>query len=327
MTDISNQDFDLSSLPWLDQPSRQISEYVAGLDPQPEHPLELRNNLLHWMQFGFAVLPQAIEPELIDAYLKDVDELLSRYKEFSVYIDCDILHVEPISLLESDHVQAVREDRDRTHLRINDIHNYSIAAKKISLHPKVVETVQHIFKDQIVALQSLMFFRGSEQALHQDFAFVPSHIPSQLGATWVALEDIHPDSGPLLYVPGSHTLPKFEWGDGIFRTPESARNEADFDRFLREQAEINGLPVMEFCPKKGDVFIWHGALAHGGAPVRNPELTRKAYVTHYSQASTHFWDYRRRGEPAERVELNGGFFHKSPVDPDREDVLRHGEHI
>jgi len=33
--------------------------------------------------------------------------------------------------------------------------------------------------------------------------------------------------------------------------------------------------------KKGDVFLWHGMLVHGGSPVKNPALTRKSMVIHY----------------------------------------------
>ena len=84
--------------------------------------------------------------------------------------------------------------------------------------------MQHIFQDRALVLQSLTFYAGSEQAMHQDFAFVPAQVASQLTATWVALEDIHPDSGPLAYIPGSHFLRKFEWGNGIFRNEQSTRS-------------------------------------------------------------------------------------------------------
>jgi ectoine hydroxylase-related dioxygenase (phytanoyl-CoA dioxygenase family) len=43
----------------------------------------------------------------------------------------------------------------------------------------------------------------------------------------------------------------------------------------------NGLQPKVFLPKKGDVFIWHANLVHGGTPVRNTALTRKSMVIHY----------------------------------------------
>jgi ectoine hydroxylase len=35
-----------------------------------------------------------------------------------------------------------------------------------------------------------------------------------------------------------------------------------------------------FIAKKGDVFIWHTNLIHGGMPVKNTALTRKSMVIH-----------------------------------------------
>ena len=317
-------DFDRDTLPWLVKPWRMIDDYVDGLDPRPDDPESLRRNLIHWMRHGYVVLENVIEHEMIDAYLADIRDMLADYENQQVRVHSDILDHRPIHEYPADRVQALREDRDRVHMRIVDFHSYSLAAKKLSLHRKVTEFVSHMFRDDVVLLQSLTFTRSSEQPAHQDFAYVPSHIPSQLCAAWVALEDIDPDSGPLAYIPGSHTGRKFDWGDGIFRTPQSDRSDAEFAAHLHEQGALNHNEVETFCPKKGDVLLWHGALSHGGSPIREPELTRKSYVTHYSQASTHFWEYRDRGALAERRELNGHYYHVSPLDPDNEDIFRNG---
>ena len=36
-----------------------------------------------------------------------------------------------------------------------------------------------------------------------------------------------------------------------------------------------------FLAKKGDAFIWHANLVHGGSPVIDASLTRKSMVIHY----------------------------------------------
>ena len=48
-----------------------------------------------------------------------------------------------------------------------------------------------------------------------------------------------------------------------------------------------GLKPQAFCPRKGDLFIWHGNLVHGGTPIQREELTRKSYVTHYTSLESH----------------------------------------
>ena len=38
-------------------------------------------------------------------------------------------------------------------------------------------------------------------------------------------------------------------------------------------------------PRKGDILIWHGDLAHGGRPVVDAETTRRSVVGHFCPAS------------------------------------------
>ena len=74
--------------------------------------------------------------------------------------------------------------------------------------------VELIYDQPAISFQSLYFEYGSQQALHRDPMFVVTDPPSHLLASWVALEDIAPDSGPLAYVPKSHRLPWFEFEPG-----------------------------------------------------------------------------------------------------------------
>jgi phytanoyl-CoA hydroxylase len=214
---------------------------------------------------------------------------------------------------------------EQHHLRLMDFHNPSLAGKKISMHPAIMNFLRHVFRDVPVAMQTLTFIHGSEQYIHRDYAYVVPAIPSHLAATWVALEDVHPDSGPLVYYPGSHLLPKFDWGNGLLLTGESTKNEWDFACDIDAEAKRMGLRLEAFTPKKGDVFVWHSALAHGGSPVRDPKLTRKAYVTHYSSRAGYPRDRRKSDGPPVTFEMNGGVIYGDPRWPEEENCLRRGE--
>jgi ectoine hydroxylase len=50
---------------------------------------------------------------------------------------------------------------------------------------------------------------------------------------------------------------------------------------LEELVSAKGYEKKEFLAKKGDVFIWHANLVHGGAPIINKASTRKSMVIHY----------------------------------------------
>ena len=248
-------DFDPATLPWLDNTAAAMDRYIDSLDPTPEDPETLRRQLLMWSQFGFVIMGNAIEHELIDAYLADLDQLFHERDKHRVILHSSAYDHTPINEYPRDIVDALAQGKDEIRTRVVDFHNYSIAAKKLSMHKSITGFLEHVFQDRIVGIQSLTFFKGSQQVQHQDFAFVPAHIPSHLAATWIALEDIHPDAGPLAYIPASHTFPKFDWGDGIYRTPNSTATDQQFADHLHREAEKAGLPLLTFCPKKGDVFF------------------------------------------------------------------------
>jgi ectoine hydroxylase-related dioxygenase (phytanoyl-CoA dioxygenase family) len=51
--------------------------------------------------------------------------------------------------------------------------------------------------------------------------------------------------------------------------------------YMMEEISKRGLKSTKFCAKKGDVFIWHSQLFHGGSPIIDRKKTRKSLVTHY----------------------------------------------
>ena len=121
-------------------------------------------------------------------------------------------------------------------------------------------------------------------------------------AVWVALEDIHEDSGPLLAYAGSHKLNMRYYGDlGITdqcgecnpRKKSYDSNDclqACYGRELRRQVLSNLPPPKKVLIKKGDAFVWAANLLHGGSAILNPNLTRMSQVTHYFLEGAHeYW--------------------------------------
>ncbi len=109
--------------------------------------------------------------------------------------------------------------------RIPDLHSHSAHALDLYLQPTLFRMVELIFDAPALAFQSLYFEYGSSQGLHRDPMFVATHPPLNMCAAWVALEDITPDSGPLLYAPGSHRLPWYEFEAGTIACKEAVPKE------------------------------------------------------------------------------------------------------
>lgn len=310
-------DFRRKRLPWVDEVRYAIEDYVRANVAEPAARATLRQRLFDWMSLGYVVLERAIEHELIDAFLADVDEVLANHRDHTSLILSD----------KYDHVK-IRDTDPRfftgQRMRFVDLHHASIAGKKLSLHRSVLDFVHHVFRDEVVMMQSLTFLEGSQQLLHQDHAYVIAENPAHLCAAWIALEDIDPRAGPLRYVPGSHALPMFDWGNGIYRRSGSSRTDQEFAAHIEGHCRAAGLAPRAFCPRKGDVFVWHAALAHGGSPVADKSLTRKSHVTHYSMPRTFRRHYRDPSKRPIQERINGGLVYHDPTDPANENRLRRG---
>lgn len=74
-------------------------------------------------------------------------------------------------------------------------------------HPKILRWI-HLLMDRPPApFQTITCHKGSQQGVHSDSIHMTTYPLGYLTAAWIAFEDIHPDSGPLVYYPGSHRLP------------------------------------------------------------------------------------------------------------------------
>ena len=154
--------------------------------------------------------------------------------------------------------------------------------RRVRLHASVSRWLSLIYDRPSVATNDLYFEYGSTQTLHQDMAVFPIEPKSYLVGVWIAAEDIQPDSGPLVYYPGSHKEPMWE---GFPDYPEQFLRTCSrdlHDQYHKNLAELANAKYQRqrFTAKKGDVLFWHGMLVHGGEQDRNKDITRKSLVLH-----------------------------------------------
>jgi hypothetical protein len=267
---------------------------------------DLAQKFAEWCETGVVIFENAVPDAQIDAFITDV-ECLCRHPE-ALELEVEYRGVRfrlkdmPVPPLEAAGVKFAC------------LENISLAARRLSLNRLVRDFLSHIFLDRPAVLQSLTFWRGSQQPAHLDYPYVcvQSRIP-HLAASWTALEDVHEDAGPLAYYPGSHrqgVIPPFDWGGGsVILTPESTRTVDEFTVYLAEQIDRLSLRPQLFLPKRGDVLIWHGNLLHEGTKVRDAGRTRRSYVTHYtsrmSYAREHYFLNARETE--QFAEHKGGY--------------------
>jgi ectoine hydroxylase-related dioxygenase (phytanoyl-CoA dioxygenase family) len=130
----------------------------------------------------------------------------------------------------------------------------------------------------------------------------------------MALDRIHPDSGPFEWIPGSHVWPLLR-GDKVqsFLTDEERSRRdgplkayhwpAYAERFVTPavEAEIaaRGVAPVQFLAERGDVLIWHGRLMHRGSRAKVPAMQRRSLIAHYSGVN------HRPDMPARATDENG----------------------
>jgi phytanoyl-CoA hydroxylase len=274
---------------WVDQPDAhdrveerltqgRINEVEAG-------------RLHHFIEEGYLTTTLGLDDAFAAEFERDLDRIWrERPEDLAVAAKASDL----VSFRDID-------DEDRAvGYRIADLHSYSPSARKLYLHPQLFRLVELILDDRAVAFQSLYFQFGSEQGLHRDPMFVPTNPISHMVASWIALEDIDEGSGPLMYVPRSHRMPWFEFEpDSVKFVEKTEDKRRDWIAYRQQMLEEMGLEVKTFTCARGDAFLWHSGLLHGGSKVTREGATRRSIATHYSTAA-HY--KQRRGHMKTKVD-------------------------
>jgi len=132
--------------------------------------------------------------------------------------------------------------------------------------------------------QTLNFPVGTQQSVHTDSVHFSSIPERFMCGVWVALEDIHQDSGPLIYYPTSHRWPIYVNEHLGVSSPSNSSpgdNYEQYDELWQAEIEASGVAGVQLCAKKGEALIWAANLLHGGSRHVDPERTRWSQVTHY----------------------------------------------
>jgi ectoine hydroxylase-related dioxygenase (phytanoyl-CoA dioxygenase family) len=186
--------------------------------------------------------------------------------------------------------------------RIGQLHQKETELLELAADTRIIQFLTWALGEQPVLFGSLNFERGTQQEAHVDAIFFWPEPAYCMAGVWIALEDVHPDAGPVFYVPGSHmgyfphsedvvaTRPALAEARALARDGKLPDNrKAEFVGQLGNAWTSDFLAANEFDQTKrlsamlkaGDVLVWHSLLAHGGSPRNNPSLSRRSAVFHF----------------------------------------------
>ena len=250
--------------PWLDRPDalETIERRLERREITPKQAEICR----YWTQNGYYVARGGIDPDTIDAAWAAYEAAVARGD----------LTLAPEKAAEDDpHPGRYLNP----HLKVEELDH-------LLRHPVLVNFSSMVLGRQAIPFQTIASHKGSQQAEHSDSIHMTTYPLGYLAACWVAMEDIHADSGPLVYYPGSHRLPYLFSRDVGISTDDfrergyTAYRECYEPAIQRELAE-HAIPPRHFTAKKGDVLFWHANLLHGGSARTDMRRSRKALVHHY----------------------------------------------
>lgn len=190
-------------------------------------------------------------------------------------------------------------------LRVQDAWKFDADVQQVASNPGVVALLTKFYGRRAFPFQTLNFPVGTQQALHSDsihFSSIPERF---MCGVWLAMEDISPEAGPLLYLPRSHRWPivsnamvgRNGWSDRGGKAQEPFQNAWD------ALVDASGVRHETFLAKKGQALIWAANLLHGGALQTDPTKTRWSQVTHYYFEDCIYYTPAFSDEPLGRLDL------------------------
>jgi ectoine hydroxylase len=251
---ISSKDFfNKTSTAWLDvgnsqQLVPQHAEFASFAKP-------IQNGLINWSDNGYMILENFFDEATVTNINKAVETIVQK------------------GLIQTTHDN-----------KLPFANKISTPIKNITYTPELLKILNFILGKEVVPFQTLNFIKGSNQKAHSDSIHMTTQPLGYLIAVWIALEDTNPNNGPLFYYKGSHKLPyilnpDFNEESGTFTLGK--KEYTHYEAAIENEIKTQQLQPEIFYAKKGDIFIWHANLLHGGLPTIDSNSTRKSMVIHY----------------------------------------------
>lgn len=233
-------------------------------------------DLSFFLENGYLVIRKMFSDEEVAAVNAAVDRA---WKDRSIYNNLTISAFTGTPQYTETYLRNCDPAARKFRHKLNHLYLYDARVLDLLMSDKLQNVLTELLDGTPLVFNGLNMEQGTEQRMHIDTFYMPPRTFGKMVATWLALEDIHPDSGPLSYYPKSNHIPAYKFSHGgIWANHEEM---PAFDAYYDQELAKRGLKPVDFCPRKGDLFIWHAQLYHGGGKINDPERSRKSMVNHF----------------------------------------------
>lgn len=247
--------------PWIESPFFYDLLKNSSLTP------EQKELCTSYHENGYLVIDLELPQDNIDSIVNDMYQAIENEK----------------TKFHADHFQYTESKRIFEHWR----HSNPIA--ELTVHPKILETLQLLYDKEPFPFSTINFIKGSNQPLHSDVIHFHTVPALWMVGVWVAFEDVDETNGSLKIVPGSHKWPIFEYHNLNLPHPDNiengeAINYRKYEDFLIQLIETKKAESKIVKLKKGQALIWAANMLHGGCNVEGITdftKTRLTQANHY----------------------------------------------
>ena len=176
-----------------------------------------------WDANGYLVLPGHFTRTQIDAVNGHIDQLWKESRTTRRETVVDIFIGTPRE--QRTRLSDAPLDARLTPHKLNDLYLESDVIRQTVLEERLASVLEEVLEGPPLVCNSLNLEFGSQQRDHTDSLYMTAPVGLYLAASWIALEDGSPDSGPLRYYAGSHKIPPYpvlDWRDHRGRRRDAA---------------------------------------------------------------------------------------------------------
>jgi phytanoyl-CoA hydroxylase len=238
---------------------RRVSQFAHS----KEYPMEL---VEQYQENGYVIVPDLIPHAKIDLLVDRVE----RFKRGRRPYWSESIHKWILPELD-DHGFMIESMEQFTRLWLSG--GLAQAGNNVVLSAEINDVLRQLKPghNEFIHWLNHLFYRSTGSVDHIDNWYLDTDPAGELVGAWVALEDIHPDSGAFRVFPKSHKLPGLAqlWS-------------LDHVSFIKHcaglAAKLEPLPIII---KKGTVVFFHPFILHGAVDQRDPRYSRRSVTAHY----------------------------------------------
>jgi ectoine hydroxylase-related dioxygenase (phytanoyl-CoA dioxygenase family) len=245
------------NIPWIESP------FFYQLLDNSELTKKEKEQCIFYHEKGYLIIDLALDEVFIEEINYDVGSILSG----GSFTD-----------------QKIYEYTERS--RLFELWKKSSAVRKLATNQTMMNTLKMLYARESFPFGTINFTNPTSQPLHSDTIHFNSYPAKWMVGTWIALEDCDYSNGTLRMVPGSHRWEEYDYHNMKIPHPDTRDNGEqlsykEYDAFIEKLVIAKGAKTISPDVKKGQAILWASNLLHGGTPVTDASVSRKAQAVHY----------------------------------------------